>query len=117
MTEPLDEDICRDDCTSGCHATDCEHHGHPATLAPDARLREAAQLLLDDLLCLRQSGGSRSRRPRASEMNLRALMDGLRLVSSVQAEVDALREALARLATTRYTEAEDADLDAIEAER
>jgi len=28
MTEPLDEDICRDDCTSGCHATDCEHHGH-----------------------------------------------------------------------------------------
>jgi len=43
MTEPLDEDICRDDCTSGCHATDCEHHGHPAraTLAPDARLREA----------------------------------------------------------------------------
>ena len=29
MSDPNAEAICRDDCTSGCHASDCEHHGHP----------------------------------------------------------------------------------------
>jgi len=51
VSEPTPEDICRDDCTSGCHATDCEHHGHPAAITGSQLERLTAAICRTQMAC------------------------------------------------------------------